>query len=153
MSLYSTWCTNRTEKWRHPLSKGKPLASYHFIQQHQVSVFHSTLYCSALWICCCNYAEEIYKDLAFIIWPLDVLFPFPHFVVEPSIAQCCRAKFLEHNWLVIIFIDWRTKLFRTFPLQTRQVQCSEHSFKAQTCHFLVCSNRLNVKTTNGRYSA
>lgn len=39
MSLYSTWCTNRTEKWRHPLSKGNPLAlitSYHFIQQHQM---------------------------------------------------------------------------------------------------------------------
>lgn len=37
--LYSTWCTNRTEKWRHPLSKGNPLAlitSYHFIQQHQM---------------------------------------------------------------------------------------------------------------------
>lgn len=92
LSLYSTWCTNRTEKWRHPLSKGKPLAlitSYHFIKQHQVSVFHSTLYCSVLWICCCNYAEEIYKDLAFIIWLFNVSFLFPHFrycVVEPSIA-------------------------------------------------------------------
>ncbi len=70
---------------------------HHFIQQHQVSVFHSTLYCSALWICCCNYAEEIYKDLAFIIWLFNVSFLFPHFrscVVEPSITQYCRAKFL-----------------------------------------------------------
>lgn len=70
MSLYSTWCTNRTENWRHPLSKGNPLAlvtSYHFIQQHQMRVFHFTLYCSVLWICCCKYADKIYKDLAFMI--------------------------------------------------------------------------------------
>lgn len=59
--------------------KGKPLAlitSYHFIQQHQVSVFHSALYCSALWICCRELCwRNIYKDLAFIIW---FLFSSPH---------------------------------------------------------------------------
>lgn len=74
------------KKWRHPFfdfkkkkKKGKPLAlitSYHFIQQHQVSVFHSALYCSALWICCCELCwRNIYKDLAFIIW---FLFSPPH---------------------------------------------------------------------------
>lgn len=39
-------------------------------------LFHSTLYCSALWICCRNYAEEIYKNLAFIIWLFNVSFSF-----------------------------------------------------------------------------
>lgn len=154
MSLYSTWCTNLTEKWRHPLSKGKPLASYHFIQQHQVSVFHSTLYCSALWICCCNYAEEIYKDLAFIIWLFNVSFLFPHFsccVLEPSIARCCGAKFLKTQPSSYTSY-WLT--YQTFPhlcSPTRQVQCCRHSCKVQTCHFLLCSNWFNIKTANGRY--
>lgn len=66
--LYSTWCTIWTEKWSDTPSKGKPYASYHFIQQHLVSVlFYVVLQCSMntllqLWW------RNKYKDLAFIIW-------------------------------------------------------------------------------------
>lgn len=54
---------NQTEKWRRSI-KRESTCRHNLISLHSAplsaSVFHLILYCSALWICSCNCAEEIY---------------------------------------------------------------------------------------------